>query len=84
MYTLPELLWEDMLLRSSDGELKEDLTIGCAPTLGTTNGVTKDSSKLNRETAESTTELLEVSPELTEYLKNDFNYHFIKKFSINI
>jgi hypothetical protein len=51
-----------MLLRSSDGELKEDLTIGYAPTLGTTNGVIMDSSRLNKETAESTTTLLEESP----------------------
>jgi hypothetical protein len=51
-----------MLLRSSDGELKEDLTIGYAPTLGTTNGVITDSSRLNKETAESTTTLLEESP----------------------
>jgi hypothetical protein len=70
-----------MLLRSSDGELKEDLTIGYAPTLGTTNGVIMDSSRLNKETAESTTTLLEESPSelfliqvLFELKKNIFRF----------
>jgi hypothetical protein len=61
--------------------LKEDLTIGYAPTLGTTNGVIMDSSRLNKETAESTTTLLEESPSelfliqvLFELKKNIFRF----------
>jgi len=60
------LLSEDMPSRSLDGVKRMVLHTGSVLTHGTTNGVTMDSSRLSKETAESTTVWLLVSSDPTD------------------